>query len=103
MSDCGDGTRRTVTLSVADGEHETYSVTSAPIADLLLTVSAPGGGVTNVVVAVSADGESYAPAWGVGLVDGESAHWTIPRAVAAIRVSAVGGAATFEVAILEAA
>ena len=100
---CDDGTRRVVTLTVADGESESYPVTNTPLADAVLTVHAPGSGVTNVVVAVSADGESFAPAWGVGLVDGESAHWTIPRAVAAIRVSAVGGAATFQVAILEAA
>ena len=97
---CADGSRRVVTLEVEADGFETYSFKSAPLADPLLTVAgSPGVGVG---VDLSADGSTFAPAWGVALAASGAARWLVPRSTAAIRVSAVGGPATFALAILEA-
>ena len=103
---CADGSRRVVTLEVADGEAEDYTFTSTPLADVVLTVTVGDGGSDGIVyptVFLSADGEVYEFAWGIGLPSLGGTTWTVPRATAAVRVSAVGGPATFRLSILEAA
>ena len=104
---CSDGVeRRIVTLEVADGEHEDYTFTSTPLADVVLTVTAGDGGADGAVyvtVFLSADALAYEAAWGVGLPSAGGAAWTVPRATAAIRCAASGGPATYRLSILEAA
>ena len=101
---CAEGSRRVVTLEVADGAVEDYTFPTLPVADPVLTVTAAPTPTTqtSVVVSLSADASAFAAAWGVVLVAGGlGATWTVPRSAAAIRCSPVGGDAVFVLAIVE--
>ena len=101
---CTKGKRRVVTLTIADGETQTYPIRDLPLADPLLTV-ARGDATTaqlKVDVELSADGTDFVGAWGISLHGEASTWWRVPRSAAAIRISARGAAAVCRVAILEA-
>ena len=70
MSCADELSRRVVEIGVEAGMPETYEFLSSPAADPFLTVSTEDTGIVNVVVELSSDGQTWAAAWGVGIVAG---------------------------------